>query len=279
MRLRSHSNLSALTHKFDAVPAHLKSAITAKANCLFLSPHLDDAVLSCGALMTALADHCSLTVVTIFTAAGPSPHTRAARSFMRQCSATDAAILFSARRAEDREVLKGLGVSHLHLGIADALYRRRELGSLATRHLGRLLPELVHRYPTYRFDIAKGRVASGDRPLIDDLITQMSDLIKNTSSQVLFCPLGVGRHVDHLITRIIGQQYPQQVIYYSDFPYNQSSTADSDFIEKNKLKTWVWNRMIPEKMPLIQGYKTQAAALFPTAQIPHAPEIYYIAAS
>jgi hypothetical protein len=138
------------------------------------------------------------------------------------------------------------------------------------------LPELVHRYPTYRFDIAKGRVAHGDRPLTANLTTQIHDLIKRTSAEVLFCPLGVGQHVDHLITRTIGQQYPQQVIYYSDFPYNQSSTADPDFIKKNKLKAWVWNKKINEKTPLIQGYKTQVSALFPAAQIPHAPETYYI---
>jgi LmbE family N-acetylglucosaminyl deacetylase len=264
---------------FDAVPDSLQSAISVKAKCLFLSPHLDDAVLSCGALMAALTGHCSLTVVTIFTTAGPRPHTRAARSFIRQCSATDAATLFSARRTEDQEVLKCLGASHLHLGIADALYRRREFNSSAARRLGRLLPELVHRYPTYRFDIAKGRVARGDRPLIADLTTQMTDLIRQTSAELIFCPIGVGRHVDHLITRTIGQQYPDRVIYYSDFPYNQSFTADSEFIEKNKLTAWVWNQGIVEKIRLIRGYKTQAAALFPTAQIPQAPETYYIAAS
>jgi len=197
---------------FDVVPDRLRSAISSKAKCLFLSPHLDDARLSCGALMAALAGHCSITVVTIFTTAGPGPHTRAARSFMRQCSATDAATLFSARRAEDQEVLKGLGASHLHLGIVDALYRRRELGSSAARHLGRLLPELVHRYPTYRFDIAKGHVARGDRSLIADLTAQMPDLIRQTSAELIFCPIGVGRHVDHLITRAIGQQYADRVI-------------------------------------------------------------------
>jgi hypothetical protein len=176
-------------------------------------------------------------------------------------------------------VLEDLGVSHLHLGIADALYRQRKLGSPAARHLGRLLPELMHRYPTYRFDIAKGRVARGDRQLIDDLTTQMSDLIKQISAELLFCPIGVGRHVDHLITRTIGQQYPDRVIYYSDFPYNQSSTADPEFIEKNKLAPWSWNQRITEKESLIRGYKTQEAALFPTSHIPHAPEIYYIAES
>lgn len=260
---------------FDAVPDRLKNAISAQVECLFLSPHLDDAVLSCGALMEALTDHCSLTVATIFTMDGPTPHTRAAKSFMRQCSATNTTAFFSARRAEDQEVLKGFDASHLHLGIADALYRRREVSWPTVRRLGRALPELVHRYPTYRYDIAKGRVARGDRSLIAELTRQVHELLKRTNAQILFCPIGVGRHVDHLIARTVGQQYPDQVIYYSDFPYNQSFAADPKFINRQRLSSWVWNQGIAEKIPRIRGYKTQVDALFPDG-IPIAPEIYYM---
>src|SRR5262245_26192228 len=95
-----------------AVPDRLAGAISSGATCLFLSAHLDDVVLSCGALIQALAGRCVITVATVFTAAGPRPHTYAARSFLRQCAAGDADSLFAARRAEDRAVLDGLGVGH-----------------------------------------------------------------------------------------------------------------------------------------------------------------------
>jgi LmbE family N-acetylglucosaminyl deacetylase len=249
------------------------------AACLFLSPHLDDAVLSCGALIEELADRCTVTVATVFTAAGPGPHTRAARSFIRQCSAGDASRLFAARRAEDEEVLAGIGVNYVHLGVVDALYRRRDLRISATRPLGRLLPELVHRYPTYRFDIAKGRVARGDCSLIASITTHISDLLRRTSAQLIFCPMGVGRHVDHIITRTVGQYYPDRVVYYSDFPYNVLFTSDSTFIGRHRLVPWVWGHGIFEKSGLIRGYRTQADALFPDGRIPVVPETYYVAAS
>ena len=51
-----------------------------------VSPHLDDAVLSCAALMRRMAHCAPVTVVTLFSAASPSPHTRAARTFLRRCS-------------------------------------------------------------------------------------------------------------------------------------------------------------------------------------------------
>jgi len=142
----------------DPVPAPLRSALTAGARCLVLSPHLDDAVLSCGALLRELAPRCEITVLTLFTEATDGPHGRAARSFLRQCAHPDAATLFRARRDEDRAVVESLGARPEHLGLTDALFRRRELPT-ALAPVARLVPELAHRYPTFRFDIARGRVS------------------------------------------------------------------------------------------------------------------------
>ena len=107
-----------------AVPQRLRDALSGEIACLVLSPHLDDAVLSCGGLLRTLAERNRVTVATVFTEAAPPPHTRAARSFVRQCQADDVATLFADRRAEDRDVLDELGVRHLHLAQPDALFRR-----------------------------------------------------------------------------------------------------------------------------------------------------------
>jgi hypothetical protein len=61
--------------------AEMERALTVQRRYLFLSPHLDDAILSCGALLTALPARSDVTVVTIFTEASAPPHTRAATSF------------------------------------------------------------------------------------------------------------------------------------------------------------------------------------------------------
>ncbi|WP_211223813.1 PIG-L deacetylase family protein [Pseudonocardia asaccharolytica] len=252
----------------------LDAAVSAGAPLLFLSAHLDDAVLSCGALLAALAPRCPVTVATVFTAATDPPHTRAARSFLRQCGATDADALFADRRTEDRDVLAGLGVAHVHLGAVDALFRTR--GSRAALgRLGRAVPELVHRYPTYRLDIARGRVAAGDRVLAAGLARQVSDLVATTGAELVFCPVGVGNHVDHLLTRGIGARLGRPVVHYSDFPYALSATPDRDFLERHRLWPWTWEHGIAEKRRLIRDYRTQADALFPGGTIPRRPEIYY----
>jgi LmbE family N-acetylglucosaminyl deacetylase len=253
----------------------LAAAAAAGEPLLFLSAHLDDAVLSCGALIATMARRCPLTVATVFTAAGAPPHTHAARSFLRQCSAPDAGTLFADRRTEDRDVLVGLGVHHVHLGATDALFRTRDPRSAALGRLGRVVPELMHRYPTYRYDIAKGRVASGDRALIAALTGQVTELMSTVGARLVLCPVGVGNHVDHLITRTLGAHQAGRVIYYSDFPYDRSAAPDRAFLDRHRLAPWIWDEGIAAKRQLIRGYRTQADALFPDGEIPEQPETYF----
>jgi LmbE family N-acetylglucosaminyl deacetylase len=250
-------------------------ARSAGAAFLFLSPHLDDAILSCGALMRSLSATCALTVVTPFTTAGPPPYTYAARSFLRHRAMRDAEVLFSERRAEDRRVLDDLGTAHAHLGYTDALFRRRRTDTPLARHAGRLLPELVHRYPTYRFDIARGRIARGDRTVTEALTAAVADWIRRTRSRWVFCPLGVGRHVDHLIVRAAVEPFADRVIYYADFPYVQTAAADPGFVARHRLAPWSWTEGIAAKEALIRGYRTQVDGLFGTGRIPAVPETYY----
>lgn len=259
----------------SALPDRLAQAADEGSGLLFLSPHLDDAVLSCGALIAELAGRCPITVVTVFTATGPQPHTHAANAFLRQCSASDADELYAARRAEDRAVLDGLGVAHVHLGLADALYRRREVRSGLVRRVGERVPELVHRYPTYRFDIARGRVSRGDRGLVDRLHAQVTELARSMEAALVFAPVGVGRHVDHLVTRELGRRQGARAVYWSDFPYDQSGGPDAGYLAQQRLTPWRFGAGIAAKHRAIEGYGTQVEALFPGGRIPEAPETYY----
>jgi LmbE family N-acetylglucosaminyl deacetylase len=245
------------------------------SNYLILSPHLDDAVLSCGALLTALADHSNVTVVTVFTEGAGPPHTRAAESFLGRCNATSVEQLYAERRREDRDILASLGVKAVNLGFCDALFRRRE-GRPAWSVLGRGLPELIHRYPTYRFDIAKGRISRGDRVLIEQVEASLLEIIARHTPELVFCPLGVGRHVDHLIVRGIVTSHLSEVVYYSEFPYVMTEDSQTKFRRRRGLEPWVWDRMLHIKRNLIGAYRTQVHGLFPGGVIPVIPEVYYV---
>ncbi|WP_353747990.1 MULTISPECIES: hypothetical protein [unclassified Paenarthrobacter] len=153
------------------MPAHtrIERSLAGDAPWLFLSPHLDDAVLSCGALIEAQAGGREIIVATLFTEATPGPHTRAARSFLRQCTHSSALDLFEARKTEDNKVLTEMGARPLHMGGVDALFRRRRLPRIGNPAWGRVRPGLPHRYPTFRFDVALGRISHAEKALINRL--------------------------------------------------------------------------------------------------------------
>lgn len=254
----------------------LERAVAGGRGVLVLSAHLDDAVLSCGALLSRLAGRMPVIVATVFTEAGSPPHTHAARRFLKQCGAGDAAGLYADRRQEDVDVLTSLGVEQVHLGVPDALFRRREVAPVVS-WLGRFIPELVHRYPTYRFDIAKGRVSRGDRALVDRLEADVSALVDRIDAALVLGPTGVGRHVDHLLTRTLTERQGERAVFYSDFPYDQRDLPDAGYLAAHGLTTVTWDQDLGAKDALIKGYRTQVEALFPEGIPPAVPERYYMA--
>jgi LmbE family N-acetylglucosaminyl deacetylase len=83
-----------------------------------VSPHLDDAVLGCGAFMAARPG-CS--VVTVF-AGNPPRYPEPMRTWDVQCGFTPGDDVMAARRAEDRAALAVLGSSPVHLEFVEYTY-------------------------------------------------------------------------------------------------------------------------------------------------------------
>jgi LmbE family N-acetylglucosaminyl deacetylase len=259
----------------DALRRRLDDVVAGGGGFLFLSAHLDDAVLSCGGLLRTLVGRAPVTVATVFTDAGPPPHTLATRAFLSQCGARDAAVLFAARQQEDADVLAQLGAECVHLGVPDALFRRRSL-PVGLDWLGRRVPEVAHRYPTFRFDVARGRVSRGDRELLDRVDTQVQAIVDRLGPGLVFAPVGVGRHVDHLLTRQLGERHAGRLVLYSDFPYDRTHSPDAAYLTAHRLTASTWTEGVAAKLDLIRGYRTQVSALFCDGEIPVCPETYYL---
>jgi LmbE family N-acetylglucosaminyl deacetylase len=245
------------------------------APVVVLSPHLDDAVLSCGALLTHAHDHAPVTVATLFTRSGPPPYTLSARRYLRLTGASDAEKLYAARRAEDREVLERMGVAWRHLSLPDGLFRNKPGCRAATHPWARRIPELARVYPTYRLHLVSGKMSPHDASTLQQVADALALLASGTPGPVL-APLAVGGHVDHLLVRIAAECSGRRVVYYSEFPYNRRHAPDSDFVRRNSLTEAVWSRGIAEKSDLIRAYRTQCAALFPGGRVPPAPEVYLL---
>jgi LmbE family N-acetylglucosaminyl deacetylase len=238
---------------------------------MFVSPHLDDAVLSCGALLAELARTNSVTVLTVFSAARPpAKWAPSARNELRNHGADDAEKYFEDRRAEDIAALKEVGASWLHLGFTDAPFRR--VGETAGKDTGRAA------YPSFHFQIARGRIASSDAALAAKVGARVGEAVSANGVTTVFAPLGLGRHVDHLITRNAAVASGIDAVYYSDFPYSETAKPSARFVRKASLQPSTWLHGRAENVNLIAKYKSQVDGLFPSG-IPISPETYWIRAT
>jgi LmbE family N-acetylglucosaminyl deacetylase len=251
--------------KLAQVVGEIKDAGSA---VMFVSPHLDDAVLSCGALLTQLARTNSVTVLTVFSSARPpAKWAPSARNELRNHGAADAMTYFEDRRAEDIAALTEVGAKWIHLGFTDAPFRR--VGETAGKDNGRAA------YPSFHLNIARGWIARSDATLAAKVGVKVREAVSANEVTAVFAPLGTGRHVDHLITRNAVAASGIDAVYYSDFPYSETAKPSASFVRKASLQPYTWLDGRAENVNLIAKYETQVDGLFPQG-IPVSPETYWI---
>lgn len=169
---------------------------------IYLSPHLDDAALSCGG---QIAQHTrsGQTVLIVSVMAGDPPNpsiSEYARGLHERWELASEAT--AARRAEDLAACALLGADALHWDVPDCIYRTDASGA-----------------PFYLSDPdIFGEVAPAEQALAATLAAQMADLPDHAR---LVVPLTVGHHVDHLLVRQAAEQAfePYTLFYYEDCPY------------------------------------------------------------
>jgi LmbE family N-acetylglucosaminyl deacetylase len=170
---------------------------------IFLSPHLDDAVLSCGAVIYDLIHqkHESVEIWTIFAGAPPEgPISTFAKQIHERWNTGDQAD--AKRRAEDDLACERLDATPRHLAYPDCIYRFHVHSDV---HL------------IMNNDDLFGEVSPEEEPLINEIAHLLQKEIPPGSRIVL--PLGVGSHIDHLITRQAAEKLSLEKYYYADFPY------------------------------------------------------------
>jgi LmbE family N-acetylglucosaminyl deacetylase len=179
----------------------LDLAEVSRRHVTVLSPHLDDGVLSCGALLAAGAD---AAVVTVFTGRPEPPLSAGAEEFHRRCGLGPDPI--GQREDEDDLALKTVGADAVRLGIPEALYRSDQSGG--------------HRYPDDR-DLSAADLGA-ESALIADLAVRLADEPRVRDADLVLAPLGIGGHVDHRITAAAAERLgrePGTLLWYEDVPY------------------------------------------------------------
>jgi len=189
---------------------------------IYVSPHLDDAVFSCAAhIQSQREQRKRVLVVSIFTAG----HTASALPK----ASLEPFLNVDARREEDREAMRALGVDYYHMGLPEALIRH---GGGRPWLWGPLEVAWIW---------AAGLVRS-EREVQDQLAEQLRGLILKTQCPKLIGPAAIGMHPDHLVVyracAQVAEQVPQMWHYY-DFPYCTHTAL-----------TWVRRMALDMKGPL-----------------------------
>lgn len=170
-----------------------------------LSPHIDDAVLSCGALIRLLDGRVSRLVVTLCCGNPENEHAKQGnrtRSRQRKGFASPA-----TRRKEDIEALHQIDCDFVHLGFKDAVYRRSPT-------TGRL----IYQHSRQRWH----RPNPGDAAHVEELYLVLRRLCHNMGTILLLSPMGIGYHVDHVICALTALRLNDRqvrLLFYEDFPY------------------------------------------------------------
>ena len=225
---------------------------------VILSPHLDDAALSCGGLLHALRGRVSTLVVTICCGS-----IRVVKADGRtKLSSRRGHASSRTRRREDIAAMHSVDTAFAHLSFADGIYRRSPL-------TGRLIYRNAReRWVAPRVD---------DLAHIEELYLVLCRLCLGLGRILLLSPMGIGHHVDHQIAaqvavRMAATNAGAELLFYEDFPYvvdRRVGGGDQDDPPKalarlhlSPTQRLVMPVDVDAKMTLLRHYATQVTPLF-----------------
>ncbi len=217
---------------------------------IYLSPHLDDATLSCGGQIYQQTTIGKRVLIVTITAGDPAVSTVSeyAQSLHTRWELVVDAV--AGRRAEDITASQILGAHTLHWTVPDCIYRYD--------------PETGSPFYVSDADIF-GEVDPAELNLINDLARQMANLPAATE---IFAPLTIGHHVDHQLTRAAAELCfgAQNLVYYEDYPYAEKAGALEAVLPNQA--TWqaavipLTEADVQAKIEAIFAFKSQLSTFF-----------------
>lgn len=181
---------------------------------VFLSPHLDDVVLSCGDLLLkekeAGKNVCVLNIFSGIFRGEDIP--LLAKKFHERWNHQNEVV--EMRLMEDDKALQYLGVRKNQLGYLDCIYRKDTKGR----------DRVISEEEIFNADIGK------DQELILALTKELRAWVLKENVKVIYAPLGIGGHIDHHIVRNCVCNLNMEsvtIIFYEDVPYVMRQEEDA----------------------------------------------------
>lgn len=190
---------------------------------VFLSPHIDDAIGSCGGMIAKYATYQQpVHIVNIFSGHASPPFSDFAKKLHKVWG--NPINVTQTRRAEEAAATKRINAV-VHFGAAlDAIYRRDHAGNWF--------------YPLEQ-DLFDKPNENDKNDQIRECLNRLKSILSIADFRI-YAPLGIGNHVDHQIAfncglELIKEGYP--VFFYEDFPYARNDLIYQE--RKCKLAEWI----------------------------------------
>jgi len=212
---------------------------------VFVSPHFDDAIGSCGGTIARLVSRGQpVRVVTVFGGPERLPFSFPAQVLHKEWELD---LPVAHRRREDAKACELLGCEQAVLEIPDAIYRQDAAG----RHL----------YPT--FESLREPPAPADERLMGMIASALEASLVD-SGTVLYFPLGIGAHVDHILTKECGRVLAARhiVVSYRDFAYDRAWDGRIDDASARRLNVALTEQELTAKRAAFSAYRSQIVDLF-----------------
>ncbi len=193
---------------------------------IYLSPHFDDAVFSCGGLIWQQVNKNQ--PVQIWTICGgevPAGDLSGYAEGLHQRWKTGREAV-ALRRLEDERACARLSADHRHFLIPDCIYRRSGDNywvEAPERNRDREASD-GHLYNSD--EAIFGSIHPSELGLIQSLGKQLKNAFPPEGE--LVCPMTVGDHVDHRLTRAAAESLGKPIWYYPDFPYILNDLSQMD---------------------------------------------------
>ncbi len=187
---------------------------------IYLSPHLDDIVLSCGGMVWEQVQRgAQVDIWTIFSGDAPPGDLAPFAQELHERWGTGREAS-AVRRAEDAAACQSLGAQHHHLNYPDCVYRYLPEGS----------PLIADNEALFKTPL------DVQQALVDEIAQVLAVNLPRRAR--LACPLSIGGHIDHRIVRAAAEKLGRRLYFFADYPYLVTHRVN--------LRAWVlpgWRRL------------------------------------
>lgn len=212
---------------------------------LAVSPHLDDAILSAGSFLSEESAQAEIHIVTLFAGDPIEPLSPLAKAHHSRWGLGLNAT--SLRRSEDLLACASIGARSHHEQFVDAIYRKDSSGID------------IYSSDSQLYEEPRETKLEG---LLDASLKQIIEDIRPT---LMLAPLGIGWHVDHILTRDavrrVATSFGLPIVYWADVPYAKTYGLPTD--DEGNLILWNEVACTQSLLDAAACYHSQVSALWP----------------